>query len=151
MSVRDTNRIPELVKELKSFDNLKMRVGIVAPGGDKIYMVARVHEYGIDIAVTDKMRDWFLAQGMPLRKDTTHIRIPERSFLRTGWDKNETSFQRKAVELFDQVLQGETTAYDAREELGEFIVDKLRANIEEVQLVKTGELRDAIGFRVVKR
>lgn len=151
MSVKDDNRIPDLVRQLKSFDNLKMRVGIVAPSGDKIYMVARVHEYGIDIPVTDKMRAWFLAQGMPLRKDTDRIRIPERSYLRTGWDKNEPAFQRRAAQLMDQVLQGELSAYDAREELGEYIAQKIRENVEDVDLVKTGELQEAIGFRVVKR
>lgn len=151
MSVKDVNRIPELVRQLKSFDNLKLRVGIFAPGGSKIFMVARVHEYGIDIPVTDKMRAWFLAQGMPLRKDTDRIRIPERSYLRTGWDKNEPAFQRKAAELMDRVLQGEISAYDAREELGEYIVQKIRENVDEVGLVKTGELRAAIDFAVVKR
>src|SRR5690606_37422759 len=141
---------PELVRQLKSFDNLKLRIGIFALGGSKIFMVARVHEYGIDIPVTDKMRAWFLAQGMPLRKDTDRIRIPERSYLRTGWDKNEPAFQRKAAQLMDMVLQGEVKAYDAREELGEYTVQKIRENVEDVGRVKTGELQEAIGFRVVK-
>src|SRR5690606_3329834 len=113
--------------------------------------VARVHEYGIDIPITEKMRNWFLAQGMPLRKDTDRIRIPEKSYLRTGWDKNESSFQRRAAELMDEVLQGRITAYEARERLGEYIVKKIRENVEDVGLIKTGELQEAIGFMVVKR
>jgi len=149
--MKDQNRIPQLVRQLNSFNNLKIRIGIMAPGGDKIYMIARVHEYGIDIPVTDKMRGWFLSQGMPLRKDTDRIRIPERSYLRTGYDKNESAFERKAQELINQVLQGTMSAYDAREKLGNYIVEKIQDNVVEVDLIDTEKLKDSIGFRVVKR
>lgn len=149
--MKDQNRIPQLVRQLNSFNNLKIRIGIMAPSGDKIYMIARVHEYGIDIPVTDKMRGWFLSRGMPLRKDTDRIRIPERSYLRTGYDKNESAFERKAQELINQVLQGTMSAYDAREKLGNYIVEKIQDNVVEVDLVDTEKLKDSIGFRVVKR
>jgi len=121
------------------------------PSGDIMYTIGWVHEFGIDIEVTDKMRDWFLAQGMPLQKETTKITIPERSYLRTGFDKNKSAIERRAIELVDGVLQGELTAYEAREALGEFASEKIRSNVEDVKLVKTGALRDAIGFRVVKK
>lgn len=151
MSVKDVNRIPELSRQLKSFDSLKMRVGVVAPSGAKVYMIAYVHEFGIDIPVTDAMRGWFLAQGMPLRKETTHIKIPERSYIRTGWDKNEASFERKAQELLDKVLQGDMKAYDAREELGRYMAERMRENVQDVGLIKTGDLQESIDFKVVKR
>lgn len=41
-----------------------------------------VHEFGAVIPVTDKMRAFFRSQGVYLKKTTTHISIPARSFLR---------------------------------------------------------------------
>lgn len=41
-----------------------------------------VHEFGADIPVTDKMRAYLHHNGIHLKKETTHIRIPMRSFLR---------------------------------------------------------------------
>lgn len=146
--ITDNNRIPQLIKELQSLDKFKIQLGIVAPSGDKLYMVAWVHEFGIDIPVTEKMRGWFLAQGMPLKKGITKITIPERSYFRTGFDENKSAIQRKCVELINQVLAGKKTARQAREEIGEFAAKKIQSKVEDVKLVDTGALRDAIGFRV---
>lgn len=41
-----------------------------------------VHEFGADIPVTDKMRAYLHYNGIHLKKETTHIKIPMRSFLR---------------------------------------------------------------------
>lgn len=150
MSVKDTNRIPELLKQLKSLDERQIRLGIVAPSGDKLYMIGWVHEFGIDIEVTDKMRAWFFAQGIPLKKETKKITIPERAYFRTGWDKNKSKIEQRAKELTIELLNGKKTAFKVREELGEFAAERIRENVEEVGLVDTGSLRDAIGYRVVK-
>jgi len=146
----DKNQIPGLIKQLNSLKSREVQLGIVAPSGDKMYMVAKVHEYGINIPVTDKMRGWFLAQGMPLQKETKVINIPERGFFRTGFDSNEGEILRTATNAINKVLQGDMTAYEARREVGEFASEKIRNNVSNVGLVKTGELRDSIGFRVVK-
>lgn len=50
-------------------------------GETSVVNIGRVHEFGIYIPVTDKMRGWFLAQGHPLRKSTVMIRIPARPFI----------------------------------------------------------------------
>lgn len=41
-----------------------------------------VHEFGVIINVTDKMRAYLHSQGIHLKADTTQIVIPARSFLR---------------------------------------------------------------------
>lgn len=153
MSVRitDDNRIPELVQQLKSLSNRKVQLGIDAPSGDILYTVAWVHEFGINIKVTDNMRGFFLGQGMPLKKSTTHIQIPERSYFRSGFDSNENAISLKAEELVGQLLDGNISAYQARNDLGEFASEKISDNVTSVGLVKTGDLRDAIGFRVVRK
>lgn len=153
MSVRitDDNRIPQLVQQLKSLSSRKVQLGIDAPSGDILYTVAWVHEFGVNIKVTNKMRGWFLGQGMPLKKSTTHITIPERGYFRSGFDANENAISSKAEELLDQLMEGKITAYQARKDIGEFAADKISDNVTNVGLVKTGELRDSIGFRVVRK
>ena len=44
--------------------------------------IAAVHEFGTTINVTPKMRAYLHFNGLHLRKDTTHIYIPARPFLR---------------------------------------------------------------------
>jgi len=51
--------------------------------------VAPYHEYGADILVTDKMRGFLAASGLHLKKDTTHIVIPRRAFMRPASDQLE--------------------------------------------------------------
>lgn len=41
-----------------------------------------VHEFGVTINVTEKMRNYLHSQGIHLKKDTTTVVIPTRSFLR---------------------------------------------------------------------
>lgn len=147
--ITDENRIPELINDLKNLSRRKIQLGIDAPSGDILYTIAWVHEFGIDIHVTDKMRGWFVGQGMPISKSRTKITIPERSYFRTGYDANENAINSKAEDLVDRLLQGEMTAYQVNEELGEFASEKISNNVQSVGLVKTGDLKESIGFRVV--
>ncbi len=48
----------------------------------EVARLARIHEYGITIAVTDRMRGYLHAEGLHLRADTEAIVIPPRPFLR---------------------------------------------------------------------
>lgn len=41
-----------------------------------------IHEFGATITVTDKMRNYLHSQGIHLKKNTTTVVIPTRSFLR---------------------------------------------------------------------
>lgn len=151
VKITDDNRIPELVQQLKSLSARKVQLGIDAPSGDIIYTVAWVHEFGIDIKVTPKMRGFFLGQGMPLKSSTTSITIPERSYFRTGFDANENAISSKVEELLGRVMDGEMTAYQARDEVGKFASKKISDNVSSVGLVKTGDLKKAIGFKVVRK
>lgn len=62
--------------------------------------LAGIHEYGCHIKVTKKMRAWFARNGYPLKKTTTEIVIPERSFLRAGFDE----YADGVVELYEDEL-----------------------------------------------
>jgi phage gpG-like protein len=73
-----------------------VRRGARAKNGKDIVDIAAVHEFGCTIAVTAKMRAYLHYQGIHLEPDTTHIVIPERSFLRATLESDE--FQKDAVE-----------------------------------------------------
>lgn len=48
----------------------------------EVARLVRIHEYGVTIAVTDRMRGYLHAEGLHLRADTEAIVIPPRPFLR---------------------------------------------------------------------
>lgn len=49
--------------------------------GQPLDVIGLVHEQGMVLRVTQKIANWFAAQGVPLKDTTTHIFIPARPFL----------------------------------------------------------------------
>ena len=89
MSVKITtkkNDLPKMEKYATALNNRNVNVGYL-DGGEQAWL-AGIHEYGCRIEVTPKMRAWLHHNGLHLKKSTTHIVIPERSFLRSGFDQN---------------------------------------------------------------
>ena len=75
----------------------KAEVGILVPKGSRgqdLEMIARVMEGGATVRVTSKMRNWFAAQGKPLKKTTMYLRIPARPV-----------FAPAAAEVDDQIMK----------------------------------------------
>jgi hypothetical protein len=106
VTIRDSSNIAELQKTLKRLNREQIRIGVFGSDDDEMVMIARVHEFGADIKVTNKMRGWFSANGFPLKKETTTITIPERSFLRSGYDENAQKIRDKVEDLLPDVLEG---------------------------------------------
>lgn len=107
------NDFPNMIKRLKAIDGTGVDVGVL--NGEHKWL-ASIHEYGCDIAVTDKMRVFLHSQGLHLKATTTHIHIPERSFLRTGYDKNAGKVKQKINQMLADVASGkmsESTLYEA--------------------------------------
>ncbi|MBG9653727.1 hypothetical protein [Cytobacillus firmus] len=102
--VTDNNRIPEVLADLSRAKAKKAKVGYIQ--NSQMAMIAGVHEFGARIQVTEKMRRYLASQGLHLKKSTTHIVIPERSFLRTGTDENIAAIENKAQELITDVIEG---------------------------------------------
>lgn len=125
VTIRDNNRIPEIIADLRKLNNKKVKVGYTA--GSEQEMIAAVHEYGARIRVTDKMRGYLASQGMHLKAETSHIVIPERSFLRTGADRAIADIQRKADQLMGEVITGNISPDLFFEMLGL----ELKGNIQE--------------------
>lgn len=100
--IKDNNRIPAVLKNIDKMNRIKAKIGYMSGGENQ--MIAAVHEFGVTIPVTDKMRGYLGAHGLHLKKTTTQIIIPERSFIRTGADMHEADVQRKASELIDDAI-----------------------------------------------
>ena len=87
----------------KSLDGKKVNVGVF--DGEQAWL-AGIHEYGLKIEVTDKMRAFLHGQGLHLKKSTTHITIPERAFLRNGFDEVHAEVVDKAGKALPLVFNG---------------------------------------------
>lgn len=163
VKTKDTNRIPELMEELTGIKNRTIEAGILESG--KQAMIAHVHEYGIDIAVTPRMRAFLHHIDIHLKKTTTHIRIPERSYLRSGWDNNKDKIIKKIELLTNDVLDFGIDAETFLEMIGLEVEGKLKEQIVEISspplhpvtkerkgssnpLIDTGSLLSSIDYEV---
>lgn len=90
------NDFPKMQTAVKQLHGRSVEVGSTG----KNAWLAGIHEYGCHIKVTPKMRAWFARNGYPLKKATTEIVIPERSFLRAGFDENAEG----VVEMYEDAL-----------------------------------------------
>lgn len=107
IKVKTTVDVKKLEKAFAALETLNGRkVNIGMPSGSKQAQIAAVHEWGLTITVTDKMRKWFIAQGHPLKKTTTQIVIPERSFFRSGMRDKGSGAAKKYTKLIAEVIKG---------------------------------------------
>ena len=128
MAVKHTtkvNKFPEMRASIKTLDDLKINVGYIA--GGELAWLAGIHEYGCRIAITDKMRRWLHANGLHVKKTTTHIVIPERSFLRAGFDQHNGEVLRKVDDLIPDVVEGAMAVDEFAKVIGLLMKSKIQA------------------------
>ncbi len=155
------NDFPKMQATVQELHGRSVEVGCT---GENAWL-AGIHEYGCHIQVTPKMRAWFARNGYPLKKTTTEIVIPERSFLRAGFDEHAETVLKEYDELTGDVLNGKIPASVLLEGLGQELAAKIKTyarNLSEppnsamtVQrkggsnpLVKTGGMIESINYEV---
>ena len=162
----DNSGLDEVIKNLEELEKYYVVIGVTSKAGGKLIMIANVHEYGCDIPVTDKMRGFFAYNfDVHLKKDTRVIKIPERSFIRSGFDKYHQQFADYQA-LLMAVINGDIPAKDFYDIVGQKGADRIRDFlINEVKspansgltirnkkssnpLVHEGRLADAIDYEV---
>lgn len=162
----DNSGLDEVIKNLEELEKYYVVIGITAKNDSKLIMIANVHEYGCDIPVTDKMRGFFAHNfDVHLKKDTKVIKIPERSFIRSGFDKCNQKFA-DYEDILMSVLDGDISAKTFYEIIGQGGADMMRDFlINEVKspgnsgltmrlkgssnpLVDTGRLANAIDYEI---
>ena len=108
---------------MESIDGRGVEVGVLE--GEHAWLAA-IHEYGCNIPVTPKMRAFLHYHGLHLSKNTKVIRIPERSFLRTGYDENVDDVAKRAGMLIAKVVDGSISDDDLLNEIGRILSTKIK-------------------------
>ncbi|WP_100488558.1 hypothetical protein [Sporolactobacillus pectinivorans] len=111
VKIKDQSKIGDLLKAFNQ--DHKIKIGYFGSNADKksgdsditLGNLAAIQEFGCKIPVTDKMRAYLASQGLFLKKDTKFINIPERSFIRSGWDNAENDVLDKLDSLLNEVIQ----------------------------------------------
>ncbi|ERT62240.1 hypothetical protein [Peptoniphilus sp. BV3C26] len=168
MTVEDNSNVDKILRVLEELSSTAVRIGILSSAEGEILMIANVHEYGCDIPVTDKMRGYFRgAFGINIKKDTTKIRIPERSFIRSSYDENKGKF-RTFDDYLNAVLDMKISVQDFYQIIGNACVNTIKEYIRRGDfepdssltlerkkpktkpLIDTGRLINAIDYEVIK-
>lgn len=114
---------PEMTRRLRAINGTAVEVGVLH--GEHAWL-ASIHEYGCDIHVTDKMRKYLASRGLYLKKETTHIHIPERSFLRTGYDTHRDAVMEKAQQMLADVAAGRMSESAFYQAVGMELASKIK-------------------------
>jgi len=168
VKITDKNNIPKLLQVLDDLESHKIEIGIFGSDDSTILMIATVQEFGCKIDVTPKMRAYLHSQGLHLKASTKQITIPERSFIRSGFDEQKDRYEKRAAKLLDKVLHLEMPVDTFFNTLGEYIAGQLQEYLTNIDrppnhpftiaqkqssnpLVDSGRMRQAISHRVVKK
>lgn len=109
------NKFPKMTASIEELNGMKINVGALE--GEHAWL-ASIHEYGCKIPVTPKMRAWFAYHGVHLKKSTTVITIPERAFLRGGFDQNAEKILTTTEKVLGDVIDGTMSADQYAELVG---------------------------------
>lgn len=124
------DKLTEMKTQLEGMKSRTVTVGVLE--GDNKWL-AGIHEYGLDIEVTPKMRAFLHRQGLHLKKSTTHIHIPERSFLRAGHDANIDRVMTQTNRAISQVLAGKMSVDDMLDLCGEQLATAIKKYAVDLQ------------------
>ena len=150
MSVKDTNNSAQLLKVLNELFSKKITVGVHGDVGDDIFDRATWNEFGTHYKKGDK-------KGQ--------VRIPERSFIRAGYDANKNKIKKDTEKLTRKVVAMELNPSMAAKLLGditkgyiqEFAIDlrdppntkeTIAAKGSSNPLVDTGQMIGSIDYKI---
>lgn len=156
------DKFPDVQKSLETLNGRKVTVGCLK--GEHAWL-AGIHEYGCNIKVTPKMRAFLHHKGYHLKKSTTVIKIPERSFIRTGHDTYVDEVMNKADKLLGQVVNGKMSEEQLLNFVGLTLTTKIKKYARDLSnppnssmtvkekgssnpLVNTGNMIEGITFEV---
>lgn len=150
-------------KELKALEDMKVSVGVTG----KHAWLARIHEYGMKIQVTPKMRAYLHSKGLHLKDSTQFITIPERAFMRNGFKESKEDVLNTAKSVIGDVINGNLSIDDYGQIVGSLLQSKIHDYAEDLRtpanhpftvkekgssnpLIDTGNMKNSIGFEVEK-
>lgn len=116
------NKFPEMERAAAELNGRRVNVGVF---GEQAWL-AGIHEYGCKIKVTDKMRAYLHSQGLHLKDSTEYITIPERAFLRNGYDSGKEDAVRNAEAILPAVLEGRMDTDDFLKMIGTVLSSSIK-------------------------
>ena len=136
MSVKSTTNF-NLKERLKQLDGQKVKIGIVGKSDSKLLTYAAANEYGANIEIPSdgRMRRKLHALGIHVKNETTHIIIPERSYIRSTFDNKKyfNELKKKLQAPFEEVLNGKKDAETILELIGLQYVANVRRTIRDMK------------------
>ena len=114
---------PKIEKAVNALSGREVIVGCLE--GEHAWL-AGIHEYGCKIPVTPKMRAYLRGLGIHLKKSTTSITIPERSFIRAGHDQYAKQVLDSAEKALPAVLSGTMSDETYLKMVGELMAGKIK-------------------------
>ena len=115
--------IPKIREFFRELGSKAIELGVF--GGEQAWL-AHIHEYGCIIQVTPKMRAYLKATGLALKPSTTTITIPERAFLRNGYDKGKNEALSAYMDFISALITGNIDADTILEALGTNLEGKIK-------------------------
>lgn len=145
MKVTDRNNTKRMLREIDKLMNSALEIGIFGESGSEILLRANVNEFG-----------------------APSVNVPERSFIRAGFDRHRESFRQEMIAFIPGVVFGRVTADEALRSLGDSFVSKIQKFTTDLKtppnavstikqkgssnpLIDSGDMRDSITYRVVTR
>lgn len=138
---------------IKAFDRkISIKVGIIgseasqqAEGTDITNAeLGAIHEFGCTITVTEKMRNYLHSQGVHLKKNTTTVVIPTRSFLRMPLLSSEG--KKELLDIVKTKIGNEFKATDLSSGTANKIIDNTVHLIAETAYLRVLEAFESGGF-----
>ena len=164
--IKDVNNIPQIITAIEDLNKYKLQIGIFAPEGSEQWIIAMVNEYGAEIKVTPKMRIFLHIKGLHLKASTQFIKIPERSFIRAGFESCKDELEQQVNRMLPLVLSLKLEPKKMYELLGTIAVGRIHKYVQSVRspanhpftiagkgsshpLINTGRMNQSITYKVV--
>lgn len=158
------NDFPKMEAALQIIDGSNINVGVQ---GEHAWL-AGIHEYGCRIKITPKMRAWLRRNGLNVKNSTKEIVIPERSFLRSGFDDVHMKAIERAERILPLVIEGKVPETQLYELVGTILRDGIKDYARDLKepekhpftlkreggaanpLINTGDMINEIEYEVKK-
>ncbi|HUU58299.1 MAG TPA: hypothetical protein VMZ50_02045 [Phycisphaerae bacterium] len=95
----------EFVEGITAWRDGKDWVAGIPEDEAELLRIGEVHEKGAHVAVTDRMRRFFAAQGFPMRKATKFVRIPARPWFAPAEKEIEKHALAEVDRLREQIAR----------------------------------------------
>jgi hypothetical protein len=131
----------DMIRRMEKLKHMASKVGYphseeTDENGTSVLYIASVHEFGCNIEITDKMRNYLHSIGIHVKNDTTHIHIPMRSHVRSAYDEDLKKLTRMAELELGLIVDGKSTAEQSIARLGEYHAGVIKKKITDGPFVK---------------